>query len=77
MSVAMPVSCPRMWAAFAVGATPNTGRPVPVEVVDGAGQHRRLARSRRTDHHDEPVAARHRRGGVGLQHVQPGGPNAG
>jgi hypothetical protein len=48
VSVVIPVSCPRMWPALAVGANPNTARhgaTLPVKIVDGAGQHRRLPRS--------------------------------
>ena len=72
VSAAMPVSRSRTRAAFAVGATPNTGRSEPCEVVDGAASMRGLAGPGRADHQHQPVVAGDRRGGVGLQHVEPG-----
>ena len=70
MSAGTPVSRSRTRAAFAVGATPNTGTAVGVEVVDGGAQHRGLAGAGRADDEHEPVVAGDRCGGVGLQHIQ-------
>ena len=71
MSVNIPVSSRRTRAAFAVGASPNTGRVLNlVEVVDRGLQHGGLARTGRPDHQDESVPAGDGRGGVGLHHVE-------
>ena len=61
----------RVRAAFAVGATPNTARPLRVEVVDGGGEHAGLAGAGRADDQHQPVVAGDRRGGVGLQRSSP------
>ena len=67
----MPVSRSRTRAAFAVGATPNTGAAVGVEVGDGSARASGLAGTGRADDQHEPVVAGDRRGGVGLQHIEP------
>ena len=48
------------------------GTTLGVQVVDGGGEHPRLARTGRTDHQHETVLAGHRGGGVGLQHIEAG-----
>ena len=72
VSARIPVSRSSTRAAFAVGATPNTGTMVGVQVGDGGGEHPRLARTGRADHQHETVVAGHRGSGVGLQHIEAG-----
>ena len=45
---------------------------VGVQVVDGGGEHPRLARTGRADDQHDTVVAGHRGGGVGLQHIEAG-----
>ena len=71
MSVSMPVSWWRTWAALAVGATPNTEATVAAEVSDGGAQHGGLAGAGRADHHDETIGTGDRCSSVALKDVQP------
>ena len=72
MSATIPVSRSRTRAALAVGATPNTGRCwTSWRSVDRGGEHRGLAGTGGTDDHHQPVVTGGRRGGVGLQHIEP------
>ncbi len=60
----------RTLAALAVGATPNTERPLRAQVVDGGAQGGGLAGAGGSDDEDELVVAGDGRRGVGLEDVE-------
>ena len=71
VSASIPVSRSSTRAALAVGASPNTGRGVSVQVLAGGGEHSGLARPRRPDHQHQRSCPATAAAALGLQHVQP------